>query len=288
MIYTNYMLLACGALGILAHCLVEVMKLKRIGKFYSYGQYLKEEVESILLSAVVVTLSIICKHEIKILEAAGMGLGIGFAAIGYAGQSVFVAWMGKIQKKLKDDNDTDNSSGVKSVILLIGMSAALASCSSERSFVRFHGKNDSKAAKYCGVWYPVKDSIHERITYKPGETIYIPGETMYANCDSAYIAALDEAVRTGTRVVVQKVAVPCPPSTVKYDTIERTKIVYSENTATITWQAAEITTQTKIAEQYKTGLQKWRSRAIWAGVILSLEVIALILWLIFKAKGSVI
>jgi hypothetical protein len=288
MMYTNYMLLACGILGILGHSLVEVIKLKRIGRFKAYGRYLKEEVDSLLLSGVVLALSIICKHEIKILEAAGMGLGIGFAAIGYAGQSVFVAWMGKIQKKLKDDSDTDNESGVKSVILLIGMSAALASCSNERHFVKFHDKNDGKAAKYCAAWYPVKDSIHERITYKPGETILIPGETKYANCDSAYIAALDEAVRTGTHVVVQKVAIPCPPSSVTHDTVDREKIVYVENTALVSAQAAQIVDKTKLADQYKAGFQKWRSRAVWAGAIIGLEIVAIILWLVFKIKGSVI
>lgn len=168
---------------------------------------------------------------------------------------------------------------MRKLLFFILIATVLASCSSERRFVRFHDKNDSKAAKHCAVWYPVKDSIHERITYRTGKPIILPGETKYANCDSAYIAALDEAARTGKRIVVQRVAVPCPPSTITHDTVYNEKVVYSENTALVTAQAADIAV-------YKTGFYKWRSRAIWAGVALIIVLLGLIVLGYYRFKSS--
>ncbi len=164
-------------------------------------------------------------------------------------------------------------------LLFFILIATLASCTTERHFVRFHDKNDSKAAKHCAVWYPVKDSIHERITYRTGKPIILPGETKYANCDSAYKAALGEAARTGKRIVVPRVAVPCPPSTITHDTVYNEKVVYSENTALVTAQAADIAV-------YKTGFYKWRSRAIWAFGFLLLGVIALLVWGYYRFRSS--
>ncbi len=98
------MLFGLGVLGIVCHNLLAIIKLKKAGKFYSYVKYLQAEIESILLSGFIVAAAVLCKQEVKSLDAAGAYLGLGFVAIGYMGQSIFITLMGRIQKNFNDDH----------------------------------------------------------------------------------------------------------------------------------------------------------------------------------------
>ena len=93
------------------------------------------------------------------------------------------------------------------IILLI----FLASCGvqhQEKKFVLFHDRHDDIAVNYCAKWYPSKDSIHEETYYIPSnDTITLAGEPIYVNCDSVYIAALDEAAKHGTKLIIPKVQI---------------------------------------------------------------------------------
>ena len=105
--YTNFTLFALGILGVLLHNLVELNKLNRASKgSLNILQYLKIEVFSFIISAIVVFVCILVKAEIQQLEQIGKWLGVGFVAIGYMGQSLLIWTMGKASKVIdKDDNN---------------------------------------------------------------------------------------------------------------------------------------------------------------------------------------
>ena len=109
--YKDLTLFAFGLLGVLLHCLVQIKKLQKAGKFISVGHYLSAEWATIAISVVVNIVAIMCKHEVKSLDAAGTYLGLGFVTLGYMGQSILIAFMGNAEKKIKafsgDDTKTD-------------------------------------------------------------------------------------------------------------------------------------------------------------------------------------
>lgn len=121
----------------------------------------------------------------------------------------------------------------KLIILLI----FLASCGvqhQEKKFVLFHDRHDDIAVKYCAKWYPIKDSIYEVPYYIPSvDTITLPGEPIYVNCDSVYIAALDEASKHGTKLSIPKIQVPTNIKLV-HDTIRLESIHYQTDTKQLT------------------------------------------------------
>lgn len=101
MAYTNITLLALGVLGILIHCLIKIQQLKKDNTF-KVATYFIAEWPTICISLIVVGIALICRNEITILSNAGAYLGLGFVTLGYMGQSVFVALMGKAQKIIED------------------------------------------------------------------------------------------------------------------------------------------------------------------------------------------
>lgn len=103
--YTNTILFSLGLLGVLLHILVELNKINRATNGnIKILQYLKLEVFSILISAIVVIVSILVKKEITQLEVVGKWLGLGFIAIGYMGQSLLVFVIGKAHSVIHKDN----------------------------------------------------------------------------------------------------------------------------------------------------------------------------------------
>jgi hypothetical protein len=104
--YTNLTLFGLGLLGILLHNLVELNKLNKASAGnLNIKQYLKLEKYSIFICVIVVAVSLIIKYEIKQLEAVSKWLGLAFIAIGYTGQSLLIAVIGKASKVIdKDEN----------------------------------------------------------------------------------------------------------------------------------------------------------------------------------------
>ena len=96
--YTHLTLFGFGLLGVLLHILVELNKLNKqpAGNFSLKG-YFKLEVFSILISVIVCGVCVFCSQEIKQLQQIGNWLGLAFVAIGYMGQSLLIAFMGKAQ-----------------------------------------------------------------------------------------------------------------------------------------------------------------------------------------------
>lgn len=104
MTYTNYVLLGLGLFGILIHNLIKIDSINRTtaGNF-KFKQFMRLEWPSIFISVCVVIVCLIAKHEVKRLEAVGEWLGLSFVAIGYMAQSIVYKFLGKAEKKLKED-----------------------------------------------------------------------------------------------------------------------------------------------------------------------------------------
>lgn len=102
----NAYFLALGFLGVLLHNLVELNKLNKAseGKL-NLRNYLMMERFSICISFLVVVVSVMIKHEIVQLEAAGKWLGLAFISIGYMGQSLLIFVMGKASNKIGKNED---------------------------------------------------------------------------------------------------------------------------------------------------------------------------------------
>lgn len=99
--YNDLILFAFGVGGILIHNLTKINELIKGNKFKAH-QYFGMEWASISISLIIVFLSILGKHEVSQLDAAGNWLGLAFTAIGYMGQSIFVKLMGKANKAISD------------------------------------------------------------------------------------------------------------------------------------------------------------------------------------------
>lgn len=106
--YTNLVLFGLGLLGVLLHNLVELNKINRAAEGdVKLGRYLKLERFSIIISIVAVIVAIVVKQEIKQLAEVGKWLGLAFIAIGYMGQSLLIFLMGKANKIISKEEETN-------------------------------------------------------------------------------------------------------------------------------------------------------------------------------------
>lgn len=113
--YTHIALLCLSFLGIILHILVELNKLNKQSKgSFTLKKYFEVEIYSILISIIVSIVCVYVSQEIKQLEQVGRWLGLAFVAIGYMGQSLLIAFMGKAQivvdNTLNKSNDTTTQS----------------------------------------------------------------------------------------------------------------------------------------------------------------------------------
>lgn len=106
--FTNLSLLALGCAGILLHSLRTIIQLKKT-KTFKVWEYFDAEWPSLLISFLIVIICIVCKTEITALDAVSDKLGLGFVAIGYMGQSLLVATIGKAETKIGVTDDTQNT-----------------------------------------------------------------------------------------------------------------------------------------------------------------------------------
>ncbi len=274
--YKDLALLFLGVAGILLHSLVKISQLKKEGKEFNRTKYFGDEWPTMSISFIMVVVAIYCKHEIKELDIAGNYLGLGFVTLGYMGQSLLISFIGKAQKRAGIDDSA------KALLVLVGSALLLSGCANEKHFVRFHDKHEAKALEHIVRWYPNRDSVREIFTYLPGKRDTLPGEIIYANCDSAYIAALDEAAKMGVKVVVKRVAVPCPPSTAIHDTLYRDKSVYTTNTKRERQLELQCRTATEGEQKAIATMRKWRKGAIVEGSILAVLVVGVAARYYFK------
>lgn len=143
-----------------------------------------------------------------------------------------------MKRKIKDGEFRIKGAGDIPVILMLVI-LMLCSCANEKKFVRFHDKQPEISNGHCRVWNPTKDSVHESVTYLPGKTDTVPGEIKYADCAEWVQQKLDAASKSGlvknqeltrlkgiiTSLNGKKLPVPCPPSTITHDTVDRVTYV---------------------------------------------------------------
>jgi len=104
--YTYPALLGFAIVGVLLHNLVEMNKLNKQPNYnFKLLEYIKTEIYSILISVLVSGVCVYASQEIKQIQQVGNWLGLAFVAIGYMGQSLLIAAMGKAQKVV--DNTTN-------------------------------------------------------------------------------------------------------------------------------------------------------------------------------------
>ena len=105
--YTPLILGVLGLFGILIHNLVKLNSINRKAKGnLNFGEYLKIEMFSILISVCVVIVALLAQQEIKQLQAVSQYFGLSFVAIGYMAQSLVIQFIGKAQKFI-DASDSD-------------------------------------------------------------------------------------------------------------------------------------------------------------------------------------
>lgn len=270
-----------GIVGILLHSLIKFYQQKKAPTWAILKDYYKNEWLPMFISALIVVVALICKKEILQLDIAGnlVGgyLGLIFFTIGYLGQMVLLFLIGKVAAKtgIKDE--------VTPLILLLISVTFITSCANERKFVKFHDNNEITAAGHCASWYPNKDSVHQETFFREGEKKYIPGPVIYANCDSAYVAALNEAVRLGNagNIKVPPVKIPCPPSTQKHDTIREVRYERVNNTAMEVYLRGELSIKTNLADNKTAEAKKWKTRATYEGGFILFLIIATIAYIYY-------
>lgn len=127
----------------------------------------------------------------------------------------------------------------------------LASCNAEKHAARKDARHAKRAYKlinrasllspmtgsdWCAKNYPPLDSVHETIVYKPGQTIVKPGATKYVqiDCDSAIAAT--KLANTHSSMASSKphtFSIPCPPDSMRIDTIQDLRFESKVNRAQI-------------------------------------------------------
>jgi hypothetical protein len=106
--YTLITLFGLGFFGIVVHNLNNMNKLNRqCDGEINLKKYFKLEMFTILLSACVVTVAVICSQEIKELAKAGKWLGLGMFAVGYMAQSLIISLDNKAEKFIKKQGEED-------------------------------------------------------------------------------------------------------------------------------------------------------------------------------------
>lgn len=106
--YTNLMLFACGLGGILIHNLVKIGKINKANNGnFKFMPFFRLEWPSISLSLCVVIVCLIAKQEVRQLEQVSKYLALFFVFTGYAAQSLVYSVLGKAEKKLKDDAESN-------------------------------------------------------------------------------------------------------------------------------------------------------------------------------------
>ncbi len=111
MTYSDPFLFLCGILGILLHCLMKIIQLKKKNNFDG-KKYLSDAWPEALFSLVFLILCVMLKNEIRQLKQADGYLGVGFAFGGYMAQSILVTVLGKANGiiGIKDDEPKNDES----------------------------------------------------------------------------------------------------------------------------------------------------------------------------------
>lgn len=123
-------------------------------------------------------------------------------------------------------------------------------------------KHPDKAREVCVQMFPPEIKTVTDTRYIHG-TPTITTDTVYGNCDTVIKFVNGKPIQ-----VIRKVAVPCPPSIHRVDTVKTTETVTIENTAKIDVLNKEVAECKADADKARNGRNTWRIIAIVAGLAL--------------------
>lgn len=137
-----------------------------------------------------------------------------------------------------------------------------SSCSVQKRIGGLAIKHPDEFKRACVLVAPPEIKTVTNTEYLPGIPV-VTIDTVYGDCDPV-IKYVD-----GKKVVtIQRVKMPCPPSSVRVDTIVKTSTITIENTAKIDVLSKDLTTCQAETDRLKKGRSTWRFIALGALVLL--------------------
>ena len=146
-----------------------------------------------------------------------------------------------------------------SIAVFVVMS--MMSCSPTKRIGGLASKHPDAALAVCVRMFPPKVETVTDTRYLPGRIDTLPGETFYVDCDSVIHSS---KLRGENIVRIKRVAVPCPPSTHRVDSVFITKTITVTNTAKEQLLTKENTDLTADNDRLKKGRSTWRWIALGA------------------------
>lgn len=167
---------------------------------------------------------------------------------------------------------------MKNIVYISIVIIFLASCASEKNFVKFHHKDNGTSARYCGEWYPVKEKVTTDTTYVEGETQILPGITEFVtvDCDSAV-----EAIKGKSKTVYVPV-----PGKFRVDTFIKKEVHQVENTAKVEYLQDALAKATAKQEATTKRLDEVKSTRNKLWTALSISALLLVVYLYIRAKTA--
>ena len=123
-------------------------------------------------------------------------------------------------------------------------------------------KHPEVVASFCAGIYPPATMRRDSLVYRQGNTVYLPADTVQVNCDTVY----------NNRIV----KLPCPPATLRVDTIRQYTERQVENTARV---AALQLSQQELQHRYEK--QQWHTRLLLWWALAATALLAIII--LFKS-----
>lgn len=140
----------------------------------------------------------------------------------------------------------------------VALMVFLTSCSPTKRMGAIAAKHPDKAREVCVQMFPPEIKTVTDTRYIHG-TPTITTDTVYAGCDTVIKFVNGKPIQ-----VIRKVAVPCPPSYTRIDTVVKTETTTIENTAKIDVLSKEVAECKADADKFKEGCNRWRLIAIGA------------------------
>jgi uncharacterized protein YceK len=123
------------------------------------------------------------------------------------------------------------------VLILLAIMLVFSGCYShkiaKRQIIRAQAEYPNVLASACGSFYTPSPSVRDSYIYKQGEVEYLPADTVWADCDTVVVNTIGKKL----------VALPCPPASLRMDTLYISRVIERENKAQI------ITLQNQLTEQ---------------------------------------
>lgn len=159
------------------------------------------------------------------------------------------------------------------VIVVLCMLAAVAvmllfvGCSPTKRLTNLHVKYPDAGLKVCASLYPAETKVVRSTEYVMGEAVN-HYDTVQIDCDSVVASYRGSHVATSGNVATSRmVRIPCPPSTVRIDTVKLTTNTVTVDTKKVNQLTKDNAGLQAEFERVQGGRNVWRWIAIGALVV---------------------